>query len=209
MDLKGQLVKLNDVILSKQVNDAFLNLQKFVLEKQQQTIQLKTNGGYMSKYRLVEELCKIVRVDSSTPDNIKVLIDKAKSPEDFNLLCNDATNFTALENYLNSLKNQNYSSTPNTFKEFKTTDKHTYLKPDVKLYGVPNKTTLDPRRSGNFIIIDNISTELFNFLVSNAPDYGFVWYGIDKSYWLYDQKAAQSTSVKSLLSVDNLLSFFS
>lgn len=209
MDLKGQLVKLNEVILTKEVNDAFLNLQKFVLEKQKQTINLKVNGGYMSKYRLVEELCKIVRIDSSTPDNIKVLIDKAKSPEDFVLLCNDTTNFTALENYLNSLKTQNFNSTPNTFKEFKTTDAHTYFKPNIKLYGVPNRTTSDPRRSGNFIVLDNISTELFNFLVSNAPSYGFIWYGIDKSYWLYDPKAAQGDSIKSLLSVSNLQSFFS
>lgn len=208
MDLKGQLVKLNDVILSKEVNDAFVNLQRFVSEKQRQTITPRVNGGYMSKYRLVEELCKIVRVDSNTPNDMRVLIDRAKSPEDFLILCGEQANFTALENYLNSLKTQNFNSTPNTFREFVTTNAHTYITANTKLYGVPNKTTADPRRSGKFIIIDNISPELFNFLLSNAPNYGFVWYGIDKSYWLYDLKAAQSKSVRSLTSVDNLQSFF-
>lgn len=208
MDLRGQLVKLNDVILPKAVNDAFISLQAFISEKQRQTITLKTNGGYMSKYRLVEELCKIVRVDSNTPNDMRVLIDRAKNPEDFVLLCQDTTNFNALENYLNSLKTQNFNSTPNTFREFRTTNAHTYMRVNTKLYGVPNKTIADPRRSGNLIIIDNMSNELFNFLISNAPNYGFIWYGIDKSYWLYNPKVAQNNSVKTLNTVNNLQAFF-
>lgn len=204
-DLKGSLVKVNDVILTKDVSEAFKSLQSFVSTKKGETINIKTNGGYISKYRLVEELCKIVNLGSGTPQEIKTLIQKARTPEDFLVLAADKATFDQLEAYLNGLGPKDFSSNPETYREYIVQDKHPYIVKDTKLYGVPNKTNLDPRRSGNFIMIDVKSDSMFLFLKENAPDYGFVWYGIDKSYWVYQGQSIKDKAVQIKNSISSAI----
>jgi hypothetical protein len=195
-DLKDKLVKVNDVILSKEVADAFASLQTFVSSKKSETLTIKPNGGYMSKYRLVEELAKLVKVGPNTPPAIKALIDKARVPEDFVTLARNSADFASLQGYLDGLTKADFTGTPETYVKYKVLrDKHPYIA-DGELYGVPNKTTVDPRRTGNFIMIDVKSDSMFLFLKENAPDYGFVWYGIDKSYWVYQGQSVKDIAVQ-------------
>jgi hypothetical protein len=45
-------------------------------------------------------------------------------------------------------------------------------------------------------MIDVKSDSMFLFLKENAPDYGFVWYGIDKSYWVYQGQSVKDIAVQ-------------
>jgi hypothetical protein len=195
-NLKGKLIKVNDIILSKEVSDAFTSLQGFITSKKNETLTIKPNGGYMSKYRLVEELAKLVKVGPNTPPAMRALIDKARTPEDFLVLAADKATFDQLEAYLNGLGSKDFSSNPETYREYTVQDSHPYIVKDTKLYGVPNKTTVDPRRTGNFIVIDVKSDSMFLFLKQNAPDYGFVWYGINKNYWVYQGQSVKDKAVQ-------------
>lgn len=195
-DLKGKLIKVNDVILSKEISDAFTSLQSFVSSKKNETLTIKPNGGYMSKYRLVEELAKLVKVSPNTPPAMKALIDKARVPEDFITLAKNSADFDSLQKYLDGLTKADFTGTPETYVKYNVLgDKHPYIV-DGELYGVPNKTTVDPRRTGNFIMIDVKSDSMFLFLKQNAPDYGFVWYGIHKSYWVYQGQSVKDKAVQ-------------
>ena len=194
-DLKDKLVKVNDVILSKEVADAFASLQTFVSSKKSETLTIKPNGGYMSKYRLVEELAKLVKVGPNTPPAIKALIDKARVPEDFVTLARNSADFTSLQTYLDGLTKADFTGTPETYVKYNVLGNHPYIAGGT-LYGVPNKTTLDPRRTGNFIMIDVKSDSMFLFLKENAPDYGFVWYGIHKNYWIYQGQSVKDIAVQ-------------
>lgn len=194
-DLKGKLIKVNDVILNKEVSDAFTSLQSFVSSKKNETLTIQPNGGYMSSYRLVEELAKVVKVGANTPPGMKTLIDKARNPEEFLTLAKNEAEFTSLEQYLNGLTKTDFASTPEAFVKYTVKAAHPYIS-GGDLYGVPNKTTVDPRRTGNFIMIDVKSDSMFLFLKANAPDYGFVWYGIHKNYWIYQGQSVKDKAVQ-------------
>lgn len=196
---EANLVTLNNVIIDSMTADAFTSFQSFIYTKKQQMVNLKPNGGYMSRYRLIEELCNLVILTPEIPTLISQLILRAKTTEGFNNIASDTASLDQLESFLNSLNATNFKVSPNAFIERKTTNKHPYFGVNTSLYGMPNKTTLDPRRSGKVVILDIKSDDIFLFMVEHGPDFGFVWYGLDKGYWLYDSemiKNAQKVKTK-------------
>lgn len=199
-DIKNELIKINNVIVYKTVADAFLELQKFVKGDKSITLTIKPNGGYMSKYRLVEELAKLTRTTPETPTNIKDLLEEAKNPESFKVLAADTAKFSSLETYINGLKNSNFDGDEFIMTKYKVSQNHPYLTQGQFVYGIPNTTTTDPRRSGYFLNLDVTSDDLYKYLLKTAPSYGFIWYGVSKGYWLFDSnvKAKGPSIIESI-----------
>lgn len=199
-DIKNELIKINNVIVYKTVADAFLELQKFVKKDKSITLTIKPNGGYMSKYRLVEELAKLTRTTPETPTNIKDLLEEAKNPESFKVLAADTAKFSSLETYINGLKNSNFNGDEFIMTKYKVSQNHPYLTQGQFVYGIPNTTTTDPRRSGYFLNLDVTSDDLYKYLLKTAPSYGFIWYGVSKGYWLFDSnvKAKGPSIIESI-----------
>ena len=121
-------------------------------------------------------------------NSIKTLIEKAKqSREQFVLIARDTSNYEKLKNALNELDKNYYTQAgePDTFLEAIATN-NPHIVDGTTLYGIPNKTQQDPRRTGKIIELNDISYSVYNKLLLEAPSFGFVWYGPKKyTVWLY------------------------
>lgn len=74
---------------------------------------------------------------------------------------------------------------------------HPYFQAGQMVYGVPNRINLDPRRTGNFVIIDIKSSGddvALSWLFSNSHNYGFYWFGPTIELWGFVDPATTKLS---------------
>jgi hypothetical protein len=188
MDIKKQLVSVSGVQVQAVVAAAFTSLQQNVqANKSGQTISIKSNGGYMSSYDVLRELVEKVDVDVVTNAKLKQQILKARESYESFVSVATGANAKLFEQNINSLEKKHFLSSgePYAYAEEVIGNDHLFLQEGTKIYGIPNKTTLDPRRTGIFIALNPISIDLYLYLKQIAPNYGFIWYGMSTTYWLY------------------------
>jgi hypothetical protein len=200
-----ELVEQNGVTLPPNLLEAFGKLSdKVFTEKNVRiTIRTKPAGGYISTYRLVEDLAKSVILDDRvTSSDVSDLIRKAQDPAEFITICNNQEQFTQLQNALESLDKRQFNVVyPESiwqFRKFRVKSTHPYLQGGQILYGIPNKPSVDPRRSGQVIWLDKISGDVYAYLREISHEYGFYWYGLDPTFWYY-QPQSISDKIKAIL----------
>jgi hypothetical protein len=79
---------------------------------------------------------------------------------------------------------------------------HPYFADGTVLYGVPNNPTIDPRRTGNYILFNVEGNEpLLRWLFQNSYVYGFYWYGpLDGAFMYVGTDKLMSEEQKKALS---------
>lgn len=192
--VQGQLVQIGSVSVLKGVADSFNNMVS-ALERDRGVV-LNLEQGYLSEYEIVDELRKLVKFKTNVqyPELIP-LLDPKKPMSD---ILKDADQYQKLRTYVDNLNaidfepplKPNYTSASN-----------------VETVCFPNKTTIDPRRSGKLIKIGPIdlvkSPEIFKWLLNNSFLYGFVLYGDNALYYAgtdaMDRKIQQAAYPKQEL----------
>lgn len=205
-----ELVEQNGVTLRPDLLQAFEKLSNKVFTEKNVRITIRTKpaGGYISSYRLVEDLAKAVIIDDRIVDSASSdLIRKAQDPAEFITICSNQQTFAQLENTLQSLDKSQYNIVyPDSiwqFRKFRVKETHPFLQGGQILHGIPNKPSLDPRRSGQVIWLDKISGDIFSYLREVSHEYGFYWYGLDPTFWYY-QPTSVSEDLINILKLGTL-----
>ena len=204
VDLRNQIVDVGGVLMTQATSDAFRNLAAFVFERKGANLLIKT--GFISRYKLVEDLCKLIRVDETIPPTLQKAIQLVAKPNDLDIFLRAPGNVDALEAALQNLKVNQFNGINKAFRKYNTTVAHPFLQNNVTIYGAPNYPNQDPRRSGKMLIFNELSDDIFTFLLYNAADYGFAWYGIDKTYWTYegDSLKQKANAIRTSLNTTKL-----
>jgi hypothetical protein len=198
-----ELVQAGGILLPTDVNEAYKSLLAFVYSRKGEN--LKAVSGFISKYRLVESLCNIVKIDNTMDISTQQLFKQAQNPEEFNKIAQNREAFIKLEAAINNQPSTQFTTTNQAFYSYKTTSIHPYYTRGTTLFSIPNYPSTDPRRSGKLIVFTELSDELFVFLLLNAASYGFVWYGIDKSYWIYEGDVVIKKANQIKLAIQKLI----
>lgn len=186
----SELVTVDGIQITTTVNEAFRKLADRISQVEFGTqITIKQGGSYMSEYDVVEELVGYVDANLIEDRSVKGLIEKAKqSKEEFMIIASDVSSYEKLKNALNELDKNYYtqSGEPDIFTEVVAESNNPHIVSGTTLYGIPNTTQKDPRRTGKIIVLNDISYSVYNKMLAEAPAYGFVWYGPKKyNIWLY------------------------
>lgn len=200
-DLRSVAVEINGVVLPKEIGDAYKALAAFVYDRKAFNITLQS--GFMSRYTLLQELVGYIKPNAAT-GSLQTAVALLPRPEAFENYLKIPSNITNLEAAIEKLPKNDFTIGDKAFRKFTVTNKHPYLQANTILYGVPNYPSIDPRRVGNFFILNEISDDIFIFLINNASDYGFIWYGVDKRYWLYNGAIVKAKSDKLKQAFDKL-----
>lgn len=200
-DLRSVLVEINGALLSKEISDAYRSLAAFVYDRKAYNLTLQS--GFISRYSLLQELVGYIKPGIAT-GSLQTAVALLPRPEAFESYLKVPTNITSLEASLEKLPIYQYSVGGKAFRKYTVTNKHPYLQANTTLYGVPNYPSVDPRRVGNFLTFTELSDDIFIFLLNNASDYGFLWYGVDKRYWLYEGAVVKAKSDKIKQAFDKL-----
>jgi hypothetical protein len=185
--LQTEIIQAGGILLPSYINEDYKSLLAFIYSRKGEN--LKAVSGFLSKYRLAESLCNIVKVDDTMDITTQQLFKQAQNPEDFIKIAQNKAAFTQLEAALNNQPSTKFTTTNQAFYSYKTTSIHPYYNKGTTLYSIPHFLSVDPRRTGRLIVFTELSDELFVFMLLNAASFGFVWYGIDKNYWMYEGKA--------------------
>ena len=193
-----ELVSVNGVSIAKDVKTALDKFNVKIAQLQVGTqLTIKQNGGYMSKYDVVQELLNYVDQNLIQDKTKKDLVIKAKqSKEEFLKIASDTTQFDSLESILNGLDRNYYKAGgPNVMIKVQPDQNHKHISSGT-LYGIPNTTTVDPRRTGKVVVFTEVGNDLYTKMLKEGPAYGFIWYGPkDHNVWMYIGDAAKSIIV--------------
>lgn len=174
-DIKDSTIQQGQAIVLTEVNDNFRSMAAAL--QRDKGIAITIIQSYLSKYDVADDLRKRVKDRVSKPSNdIKPLLDPNKTMTDIVR----ENNYDKLENYLNqTLVMEDYEPP---------------LKPDyTSVSGIvvkcsPNKTNVDPRRTGLYIEIGPTdilkSIEVRKWLINNSVLYGFVMYDNNALYYM-------------------------
>tara|TARA_R110000803_G_scaffold74905_6_gene139187 strand:- start:1813 stop:3075 length:1263 start_codon:yes stop_codon:yes gene_type:complete len=176
-NLEGKLVEMGNGAMITIAALSLLNALTTSMEKTTgEAMQL--SSGYMSKYEMVDSLRKTLRPDfgltgTTVPANVKELLDPAVNIKSIV----EAGTFPALEEYIESLEDGSFDP-PLAQPYAPETDIHLYV------YPVPSKPSKDPRRYGRLAVFPTFTIDQKEFLINNAPLYGFVLYGDSGLYFI-------------------------
>lgn len=183
-----ELINVNGVTIDKEVKTALDSFNVKIAQLQfGAQLTLKQNGGYMSAYDVAQELVNCVDLAGILDKSKKDLVAKAKqSKDEFLKIASDQSQFNTLENILNNVNRSYYSKGGQyAMLSIQPDSMHKHISSGT-LYGIPNQTTLDPRRTGKIVVFDNLDNDLYSKMIYEAPKYGFVWYGPkDRNVWMY------------------------
>ena len=192
-DLRASAVEINGALLSQEISNAYRSMAAFVYDRK--AFNLTLEYGFISRYELLEELTSYIKPTAAS-GSFQTPIALLARPEAFDSYLKVPTNINSLETGIAKLQLQDFTAGNKAFRRYTVTNKHPYLSTGTILYGVPNYPAVDPRRTGNFLMFNDISDDIFIYLLNNASDYGFMWYGVDKRYWLYNGAIVKAKSDK-------------
>ncbi len=194
-NIKNDTLKVDESFVYREANANF-NLMMQAL-KQDKGVSMNVDEAYKSVYEIVDELRTLVKnktvdegdssneswtttaVGYQSPSGVSALLDPAKSIEEIV----DEGNFESLQNYVDSLSPIDFE--PTLVESFEGGIPPDYV---TTVYPYPNKSNLDPRRSGRFVkpkpedVFKQV--EVQKWLINNGLKYGFVLYGDSGLYYI-------------------------
>lgn len=195
-NLEGKLSQNGNAVILTQANPYLAALNSQLQTSIGQS--LNVINGYMSKFEIIDELRLILSPDeaNTAPDNIKLLLDKAKPMTEIAVVEAD---FNALEVYVNELAT-------NTKGVFDPPLGNTFTVQGFNVYPIPQPSDLDPRRFGRLFTFESFAVDVRKWLINNALLYGFTLYEDYGLYYIgFNEARSQSTSV---IDVRNLINKF-
>lgn len=202
-DLKDKVSQFGDVVIYTQANQYFTALNVKLNEATGGKLEIQ--NSYLSKYEVVEDLRNLLREDFRTqkPEGasisdedfeiVKPLLDTSISIID--IVNESESNYNKLESFLNGLATDVKGA-------FDPPIGEPFSAQGATVYPIPQTTELDPRRFGRVLQFEPFTKNQKDWLINNAPLYGFVMY---EDYGLYYigfkqiQTQAQSSGIASIV----------
>jgi len=170
-DATNNYVQVNGAIVLTEVQKSFNALAQALNDDKGVSINIQQS--YMSKYDVADELRVRVKSTAKVPSNITPSLDPNKTME----IIIAEGNYTALENYLNTLKASDYE--PPLPAPFESAAR-------VQTYNIPSSLQTDPRRTGRLVIPNLVEVlkapGIQRWILNNGVLYGFLLYS---DYGLY------------------------
>ncbi len=181
-NLEGKLSSTNSAVVYTKANGYFSALNSKLGESSIEQLVVKT--AYTSKYEIVDELRSILRDEFKTapPPEVSIegdfnqlipLLDTSKPIAEIATIQED---YVKLEDYINTCASSAKGA-------FNPTIAEPFSSNNLTVYPIPNNTELDVRRYARVLYFETaFNPSQKNWLINNAPLYGFVMY---EDYALY------------------------
>ncbi len=181
-NLEGKLSSTNSAVVYTKANGYFSALNSKLGESSIEQLVVKT--AYTSKYEIVDELRSILRDEFKTapPPEVSIegdfnqlipLLDTSKPITEIATIQED---YVKLEDYINTCASSAKGA-------FNPTIAEPFSSNNLTVYPIPNNTELDVRRYARVLYFETaFNPSQKNWLINNAPLYGFVMY---EDYALY------------------------
>jgi len=219
INLKGKLGQIpgSTAVIKTEVYTYFTLMAEAL--KRDKGVELKVEQSYLSKFEVTDELRKIVKDKTGNSPAIAAMLNQSVRIEDIlgvtaqpidpaNTAVIEPTfpanSYKTLEDYIKTLPQDSF-------------DPPLYIKyrspiAEFMVHPYPNHTGLDPRQTGNLVVIgpkDAIKPDILNWIYNNSIFYGFIPYGNPQIQSLYFAGVDQlKQKVKVLESVVKVVSTF-